>query len=251
MNYNLKEKVILVTGGSRGIGLSLASALVEEGAQVIICGRKDEGLIEAVNCLGSPENLTARRAHIAREDEVKELFAFIKEKFGRLDGLVNNVGMNIPTPSLADTEYATWQKIIDSNLSGTFLVSREAAAMMKEQKAGRIVSLTSIAGHRASPAMGVYGIAKAGIEMMTRVLASELAFFDIQVNSVAPAMVRTGFSQPFWSNEEFHKEIIKTIPLGRIAEIDDVVQPTLFLLSDGARFITGETIFVDGGSMIR
>jgi len=98
--------------------------------------------------------------------------------------------------------------------------------------------------------MGVYGIAKAGIEMMTKVLASELAIFNIQVNAVAPAMVRTQFSEPFWSNEELLAHVIKSIPMGRIAEIEDVVKPVLFLASQGSSFITGQTLVVDGGTTV-
>ena len=119
---------------------------------------------------------------------------------------------------------------------------------MKAQKSGKIVSISSIAGRKASPAMGIYGIAKAGIEMMTKVLASELAFFNINVNAVAPAMVRTEFSKPFWSNDDISQHVVKGIPLGRIAEPLDVVHPALFLASAGADFITGQTIVVDGGT---
>jgi 2-deoxy-D-gluconate 3-dehydrogenase len=119
---------------------------------------------------------------------------------------------------------------------------------MREQKRGKIVSISSIAGRRSAPFMGIYGVAKAGIEMMTKVLAQELAAFNIQVNAVAPCMVRTKFSQPFWSNEEIYEQVVKAIPLGRIAEPIDVVHPTLFLLSEASDFITGQTLLVDGGA---
>ncbi|MFZ3047949.1 MAG: SDR family oxidoreductase, partial [Desulfatirhabdiaceae bacterium] len=109
---------------------------------------------------------------------------------------------------------------------------------------------SSIAAHRSAPAMGIYGVAKAGIEMMTRVMAHELAPFHIQVNAVAPGMVKTRFSQPFWSNPEIHEQIVKGIPMGRLAEPMDVVYPTLFLCSEAAGFITGQTLIVDGGASI-
>ncbi len=248
INYNLKDKVVLVTGGSRGIGLEIARYLVEEEAKVVICGRKQESLDAAVAALNGGDKLLAVQAHVAKEEDVDALFKKAMEHFGRVDVLINNVGMNLFTPSLAETEPAMWQKIIDSNLTGTFLVSRKAAEIMKAQKSGKIVSISSIAGRNAAPGMGIYGIAKAGIEMMTKVLASELAFFNINVNAVAPAMVRTDFSKPFWSNDDISQHVVKGIPLGRIAEPLDVVHPVLFLASAGADFITGQTIVVDGGT---
>lgn len=248
INYNLKDKVVLVTGGSRGIGLEIARYLVEEEAKVLICGRKQESLDGAVAALNGGDKLLALQAHVAKEEDVDALFKKAMEHFGRVDVLINNVGMNLFTPSLAETEPSMWQKIIDSNLTGTFLVSRKAAEIMKVQKSGKIVSISSIAGRNAAPGMGIYGIAKAGIEMMTKVLASELAFFNINVNAVAPAMVRTDFSKPFWSNDDISQHVVKGIPLGRIAEPLDVVHPVLFLASAGADFITGQTIVVDGGT---
>ncbi len=247
IKYGLQEKVALVTGGSRGIGLELARTLLKEGAKVIICGRKDENLREAEKDLNGGDRLLSVQAHIAREEDVKMLFGAVREKFTRLDILINNVGMNLFTPSVAESEPSLWGKIIDSNLNGVYLCSREAARIMKEQKSGKIVSVSSVAARKASPGMGIYGVAKAGIEMLTKVLASELAFFNIQVNAVAPYMVRTDFSKGFWSNKEFHDQIVKGIPLGRIAEIADVVHPVLFLVSGGAGFITGQTLLVDGG----
>jgi 2-deoxy-D-gluconate 3-dehydrogenase len=119
---------------------------------------------------------------------------------------------------------------------------------MKEQGRGKIVSITSIAACRSAPGMGIYGVAKAGIEMLTRVLAAELATDNIQVNAVAPCMVKTGFSAPFWSNEDVHAEIIKGIPMSRLAEVADIAHPLLFLCSGGADFITGQVLAVDGGA---
>ncbi|MBN2160437.1 MAG: SDR family oxidoreductase [Spirochaetes bacterium] len=247
ITYGLEGMVAVVTGGSRGIGLELARKLLGERAKVAICGRKQENLDAAAAALSGGENLLTVTAHIAREADVNALFERVLEKFSRVDILINNVGMNLMTPSAADTEVAQWQKIIDTNLTGTYICSRRAAAVMKAQKRGKIVSISSIAGRKASPGMGIYGIAKAGVEMMTKVLAAELASFNIQVNAVAPAMVRTDFSKPFWSNKDIHEHVVRSIPLGRIAEPADVVHPVLFLASAGSDYITGQTIVVDGG----
>lgn len=247
ISYGLEDKVFVVTGGSRGIGLALAKMLLEQKARVVICSRKQAGLDQAVDELQGGNRLMAVKTHVAKAGDVEHLFAKTLEAFGRLDGLINNMGMNIIT-SVVDADPSLWQKIIDSNLNGAFLCSRRAGQIMREQKSGKIVSVSSLAAHRSSPAMGVYGIAKAAIEMMNKVLAQELAPFNIQANAVAPTMVRTGFSQPFWSNEELYAQIVKGIPLGRIAEPEDVVHPILFLCSAAADFITGQTIMVDGGA---
>ncbi|ADK83499.1 short-chain dehydrogenase/reductase SDR [Desulfarculus baarsii DSM 2075] len=248
IKYGLDGKVALITGGSRGIGLGVAQAMAAEGANVVICGRKQQTLDEAAQAIdGQP---LALACHIAKEDQVEAMFAAVVEKFGRLDILVNNVGMNLMSPQLADLDYGLWSKIIQSNLDGAFLCSRKAAAIMRGQNSGKIVSISSVAGRIATPAMTVYGVAKAAVEMLTKVLAAELAPHNVQVNAVAPAMVKTGFSAPFWGNDELRCKIEATIPLGRIAEVEDIVHPVLFLASQGARFITGQTIVVDGGATI-
>jgi len=248
ITYGLEGKIVVVTGGSRGIGLEIARKLIEEKARVVICGRKQENLDAAAAALGHDAGLMAVAAHIAKEEDVDALFSRVLEAHGRLDVLINNVGMNLMTPSTSDASVAQWQKIIETNLTGTFICSRKAASVMKGSRSGSIVNITSIAGRKASPGMGIYGIAKAGVEMMTKVLAAELASFTIRVNAVAPAMVRTDFSRPFWSNKDIADHVVRGIPLGRIAEPIDVVHPVLFLASDAAGFITGQTLVVDGGA---
>ncbi|HOO70862.1 MAG TPA: SDR family oxidoreductase [Spirochaetota bacterium] len=250
MNYNLKDKIFVVTGGTRGIGLEIAREILNQQGKVAVCARKQEGLEAAARELGNPDRLLTVAAHIAKPGDVERLFTEVSASLGDVDVLVNNVGMNFVTPSVADTDPETWQKIIDTNLNGTFLCSRAAARIMKAKKSGKIISITSIAARKASPAMGIYGIAKAGIEMLTRVLAAELAAYNIQVNAVAPSMVRTDFSRPFWSNKDIHDQIVRSIPLGRIADPADVVHPVLFLASEGANFITGQVIPVDGGATV-
>jgi NAD(P)-dependent dehydrogenase (short-subunit alcohol dehydrogenase family) len=248
IRYGLEDRVFVVTGGSRGIGLAIAAELLGQGASLAICGRKQDTLDAAMESLGGGKRAIAVSAHIARDEDVGRLFDEVMKTFGRVDALINNVGMNLLTGSVTDTEPGLWQKIMDTNLNGTFLCSRRAAKIMQSQKRGKIVTVSSVAGRKASPGMGIYGIAKAGVEMLTRVLASELAAFNIQVNAVAPAMVRTEFSKPFWSNEVIYEQVVRGIPLGRIAEPLDVVHPVLFLASDAADFITGQTLLVDGGA---
>ena len=247
-DYGLEGKVVVVTGGSRGIGLDLARSFLAQGAKVAICGRKPENLAAAVETLDGGENLLAVPTHIAREAEVENLFDTAVGRFGSLDVLVNNVGMNLLTASVVDSDLAVWNKILEGNLTGAFLCSRKAARIMREKKRGKIVSISSLAGSRAVPGMGIYGIAKAGLEMLTKVLASELASCNIQVNAVAPGMVRTDFSKPFWSTPAFCEQIVKEIPAGRIAETADLLPIVLLLASAHSDYITGQTITVDGGA---
>lgn len=250
MDLDFTGKTALVTGGSRGLGKAIAAAMVEKGARVVICGRKQENLDRAAQEMaqGGPE-VAALAVNIGDSQQVADLFRTVDERFGGLDILVNNVGMNILTPSVADVDEGLWNKILQTNLTGTFLVSSHAVKLMKRGGKGKIVNISSVAARKASRGMGVYCVAKAGVEMLTKVLAVELAPESITVNAVAPGVVKTEFSQPFWSNESILKEITRTIPLGRVAEPHDVVGSVLFLASDLSNYITGEVITVDGGSM--
>jgi len=249
-DLGLSGKVVVVTGGSRGLGKAIAVAMAEEGARVAICGRKQENLDQAAEDFREKGlEVMTWAAHVAKSEEVTALFQEVEARFGTLDVLVNNVGMNILTPSVSEAPESLWDKIIETNLKGTYLVTRQAVPLMKKGGGGKIVNISSIAAHKAAIGMGIYCVAKAGVEMLTKVLAVELARDKINVNAVAPCVVRTPFSQPFWSDEKILKEITRTIPMGRIAETEDVVGTVLFLASSLSDFVTGEIITVDGGSM--
>jgi len=248
--FDFAGKVALVTGGSRGIGESITVALAQRGAQVVICGRKQENLaLAAERFTKMGLEVTGKVANVGHWDQVKAILEMVEAQFGRLDILVNNVGMNILTPSVVEAEETLWNKIIQTNLGGTFLVTKAGVRLMKKSGGGKIVNISSIAARKAALGMGIYCVAKAGVDMLTRVLAVELAKDNIQVNGVAPCMVKTPFSKPFWSNEGLLKQITQTIPMGRIAETGDVVGAVLFLVSGFSDFMTGEVLTVDGGSM--
>ena len=250
MSLDLSGKVALVTGGSRGLGKAMAIAMARKGADVVICGRKQENLDGAVEDFSQAGlDVMTQVANVGKSDQVTGLFQAIEKRFGKLDILVNNVGMNILTPAVAEAEESLWDKTMETNLKGTYLASSRAVSLMKKAGGGKIINISSIAARRAARGMGIYCVAKAGVEMLTKVLAVELAKDHINVNAVAPSVVKTRFSQPFWSNEDLLNEIVKTIPMGRIAETDDVVGTVLFLASSLSDFITGEVITVDGGAM--
>ena len=249
-DMDLSGKIALVTGGSRGLGKAIALAMAEKGAQVVICGRKQENLDKAAQELKRAGfDVMARTAHAGKGEQVAALMEAIAKSYGKLDILVNNVGTNILTPSVAESDEGLWDKLMETNLKSAFLVSSRAYPLMKKAGAGKIINISSIAARKAARGMGIYCVAKAALEMLTKVLAVELATDRINVNAVAPCVVRTQFSQPFWSNESLLDQITGTIPLGRIAEPTDVVGAVLYLASGLSDFVTGEILTVDGGSM--
>lgn len=249
-DIDLGGKIALVTGGSRGLGKAIVLAMAERGAQVVICGRKQENLDQAAGELKKAGfDVMARPAHAGKKDQVAALMGAIGERYGKLDILINNVGTNILTPCVAEADEGLWDKLMETNLKSAFLVTSHAYPLMKKAGAAKIINISSIAARKAAKGMGIYCIAKAGLEMLTRVLAVELATDRINVNAVAPCVVRTQFSQPFWSDESLLKEITRTIPIGRIAEPTDVVGAVLYLASALSDFVTGETLTVDGGTM--
>lgn len=249
MNLDLNGKTALVTGGSRGLGKAVALAMAGKGAKVAVCGRKKENLDKAAaDFEKAGSDILALPADVGRADHVTDLFEAVGERFGRLDILVNNVGTNIFTPSVAEADEALWDKMMQASLKSVFLTSSRAVEFMKAQGAGKIINISSIAARKAAPGMGLYCIAKAGLEMLTKVLAVELARDKINVNAVAPGMIRTSFSQPLWSNEKMLQDYLKGVPLGRIAETGEVVGAVLFLASGLSDYISGEVITVDGGA---
>ncbi len=153
-SYGLEDKVFVVTGGSRGIGLTIARLLLDQGARVAICGRKEEGLSSATAYLNAGDRLLGIPAHVARVEDVDNLMLGTMDAFGKIDGLINNVGMNIMA-TVVDADPSVWQKILDSNLTGAFLCARKAGQLMREQQFGKIVNISSLAATRSAPAMGI------------------------------------------------------------------------------------------------
>jgi len=242
--------VAIVTGGRRGIGRAIALALAGAGADVSLGDRVgDDGQLEAVaaEVRKSGRRALTIQADVTRKAEVDALVQKTLAEFGAIDILVNNAAMNIRAP-LLELKEEGWDKVIDTDLKGYYLCAQAAGRVMVEQKRGNIINIASTAAMYTAPEMGAYCIAKAGVVMLTRILAVELADYNIRVNAVAPSMVKTKFSQPLWADAKTLKEIEAGIPLGRLAEPADIVGSVLFLASEASAYITGHTIVVDGGS---
>ncbi|MDY6844752.1 MAG: 3-oxoacyl-ACP reductase family protein [Thermodesulfobacteriota bacterium] len=245
----LTDKVAIITGGGKGIGRSIALEYAKEGADIVICGRTLErpmNVSDEIKALG--RRALALVTDIRKKDEVDRLIEQTIQEFGKIDILVNNASWNVLRP-IHDLREDGWDKIIDTNLKGYFLCSQAAGTVMMNQRSGKIINLTSGAGVKASAGMGAYSVAKAGVIMLTQVLAKEWAPFNINVNAIGPGLVKTDFSKPLWSNPDVEKKVAAGIPLGRIPEPEEIVGTAVFLASDASSFITGQTIFVDGGSL--
>ena len=248
-NFSLDGKTAIVTGGKRGIGKAIALAFAEAGADVAVCGRViEDGELQAVaeEIQGLGRRSLAVQADISRKADVDNLVQKVMEEFGAIDILVNNAGIIIRTP-LIDTPEDDWDKVIDTDLKGYYLCSQAVGKRMMERKRGNIINISSNLGIKVQKNTGAYCIAKAGVFMLTRVLAVELGSYNIRVNAIAPGIVQTEFSMSLWGDPEIRKQRESMTPLGRLAEPSDIVRAALFLASDTSSLITGDTIVVDGG----
>ncbi len=239
----LKEKIAIVTGSTKGIGKAIVFELAKEGANVVINGRnrsEAEQMASQINDKTGARTL-ALRADVTIVQEVEMLIKNTVERFGRIDILINNAGVFEVCPFLQISE-GTWDKIIDINLKGTFLCSKLTLPIMVKQKSGVIINISSMAAKTGGILpVAHYAASKAGIIALTKALAREFAPYSIRVNAVAPGVIKTKMA------ESQAEEKRKTIPLGDLGQPEDVAKAVSFLVSDDARYITGEVIDVNGG----
>jgi len=236
LNFGLAGKLVLVTGGVRGVGAGISAVFADQGATVVTCAR------HPVERLPYEFHL----CDVRDEDSVTALIDAIVERHGRLDVLVNNAGGS-PYALAADASPTFLRKIVELNLLGPLLVSQAAnAVMQKQETGGSIVSISSISGRRPSPGTVAYGAAKAGVESMTATLAVEWAP-KVRVNAVAVGMVETERSELFYGDAESIAAVAATVPLGRLAKPHDIGWVAAFLASDAAAYISGTTMAVHGG----
>lgn len=243
----LDHKIVLVTGGTRGIGKAVAIKLASQGATVIINyrGNNQEKALETkkeIEQLGGSCSII--NGDVASFEQTKAMFDQIKKEHGRLDILVNNAGITRDNLILRMKE-EDFDNVIDINLKGTFNCMKHATRLMMKQKSGRIVSLSSVVGVMGNAGQVNYAASKAGIIGMTKSLAREVASRGITVNAIAPGFIQTDMTAAL--SDEVKDQMLLQIPLGCFGEVDDIANTVLFLVSDEAKYITGQTIHVDGG----
>jgi 3-oxoacyl-[acyl-carrier protein] reductase len=247
----LAGRVAIVTGGSRGIGKAVVELLASEGAHVVVNYLRDEDAAAATVNLAQSHDVKALaiQADVAHVDQAERLVQETVEHFGRVDFLICNAGIweGAPVESLSEE---LWNKTLDINLKGTWSVCRAVVPLMKQQRFGRIVIVSSTAGQRGEANVSNYAASKGGQIAFTKSLAPELGSFGINVNSVAPGWVETEMTAEVFADAEQRESISKGIPLGRAATPEEIAGPIVFLCSEWANHITGEVLNVNGGSVL-
>ncbi|MCH5584910.1 glucose 1-dehydrogenase [Shimazuella sp. AN120528] len=249
-SFDLTGQIAVVTGAGRGIGRALAIGLAEAGADVAIFARTMadlEKVKQEIEQIGRKSWLFA--VDIQKKEEVENAIQELITQTGKIDILVNNAGLNIRKPALEVTD-EEWDTILNINLKSAFMMSKAVANSMKEARRGVIINITSVAGHVALRTGVPYGASKAGLVQMTKTLALEWAKYGIRVNAVGPWYFKTELTNKLLNNPNYLDEILAHTPMKRIGELQDLVGPVVFLASDAASYVTGQTLFVDGGMTI-
>ena len=245
--FSLEGKVALITGGSRGIGRASALALADAGANVVVSSRKIadlEPVAEEIKKKGVRGMAIA--AHNAKTEDSQALVERVVKEFKRIDILMNNAGTNPYYGPIMNQDEKTWDITMNVNLRGLFLLSQMVARVMKTQGGGSIINTASIGGMRAGD-LGVYCVTKAGVIMLTQVMAKEWGQYNIRVNAIAPGIIKTRLSEALWKDPAVNVKAVASIPLLRLGEPEEVAGAVVFLASNAAGYITGETIVIDGG----
>jgi 3-oxoacyl-[acyl-carrier protein] reductase len=239
----LQGKAAIVTGGGRGIGLTIAMQFAREGASVLIADIDGASAAAAAAELGA--TAAAFQVDVTDAERVEAMAGEALRLFGRLDVLVNVAGVGL-TKLLLDTTLEEWQRVIDVNLTGTFLCSKAAAKVMAERGGGRIINIASLSGQRGGTGRAAYGASKAGVTILTKVMAVELARFGITANEIAPGPVNTEMTA-VTHDEATRRAYHDLIPMRRYAEREEIADAAVFLASADAAFVNGHTLNVDGG----
>jgi NAD(P)-dependent dehydrogenase (short-subunit alcohol dehydrogenase family) len=249
--FDLTGKLALVTGASRGIGEAIAKTLAAHGAHVIVSSRKAadcDKVVEAIRAAGGSAETIA--CHIGEMEQIGAIFAAIESKHGRLDILVNNAAANPYFGPIVDTDVEAFQKTVDVNIRGYFYMSARGAKLMAKNGGGSIVNVASIGGIVPGDYMGIYSITKAAVISMTKAFAKECAVSGVRVNALLPGVTETKFASAIVKNEAIRKQATAHIPMGRIAQPDEMSGAVLYLVSPAASYATGVCLNVDGGFLL-
>lgn len=250
-SLQLRDRVAIVTGGSRGIGRAVVDRLAEMGAHIVVNYVRDSAAADAAVASARNKGVEALAVHadVSRLEDADRLINETAQRFKRIDILVCNAGI-WEGAAVEEISEELWDRTMDINLKGTWTVCRAAIPVMKRQRSGRIVIVSSTAGQRGEANVSNYAASKGAQISFTKSLAPELASFGINVNAVAPGWVDTELNGAVFADHDRLDAIYRTIPLGRVATVDEIACPIIFLCSDWARHITGEILNVNGGSVL-
>lgn len=245
--FCIKNKLILVTGSSQGIGFSLAKGFVEAGAKVIINGRNIEKLSNTVNQL---KNLGGEvfgvDFNVTNKEEVEKKINEIENEIGEIDVLVNNAGIQRRAP-LEELSIDNWNEVINTNLTSVFIISQCIAKYMIKRKKGRIINITSLNSEMARPTIANYCAAKGGLKMLTKSMATEWGKYNILTNAIGPGFFFTELTKPLAEKKEFDEWVKSEVPLARWGKTEELIGAAIFLASEASSYVNGHTIYVDGG----
>jgi NAD(P)-dependent dehydrogenase (short-subunit alcohol dehydrogenase family) len=250
--FRLDGKVALVTGGARGLGRAIADALASAGADVAITARQAENAHRAAEVIATTSTRKAIGlvADVTKRSSVEEMVARVLETLGRLDILVNNAGVNIRGP-IEELNEDDWDTVIDTNLKGPWLCCRAVAPVMKQQKSGRVINVSSMLGEISLPGRTPYASSKGGLTMLTKTLALEWAKDGINVNALCPGPFATEINTPLLNDPAARAQMEANVPLARWGDPVELGPAAVFLASEASSFMTGATLFIDGGYTAR
>jgi len=255
--YSLKDKVAIITGGSRGIGQAIAYGFAKAGARVVITSRKAQDLeATAAEIKSFGAEVLVIPAHLGKMEEITKVVDTVMAKYGRIDILVNNAGASPAIASVLDSDERLWDTIMNLNLKGVYFMSQAVAKVMKKQGWGKIINVASVDGFNPEPFVSVYCTSKAGVRMITRSFAMELAKDNIQVNTIAPGAISTKMMNSNWSNlspaeaRKAKEAVEKHIPMNRIGDPDEIAGAAIYLASAASSYTTGTEIIIDGGFLL-
>ena len=249
--FELKDKVAVVTGSSKGIGKAIAEALAEFGAKVVVSSRSQEA-VDAVaqEFKDKGYEATGIACHVGDEDQRQKLIEKTVSLYGSVDILVNNAATNPVFSPLEGVENNVFDKIMDVNVKACFSFAKLCFPYMKEKKSGSIINIASVEGMKPSMGLGLYGVSKSALIMLTQSQASEWGKYGIRSNAICPGLIKTKFSQALWSNEHIMKQVEHHLPLQRAAEPDEIAGLAVYLASNASSYTTGAVLNADGGHML-